>query len=87
MSSILADQQRPSIYMRPNAEGRGGGGVAGSQPMSTGCAQEPKYVNCGDLTTYLTYGVARQLAVWHARVRIFDRHPRRGTFGDQTKQT
>ena len=39
MSSILADQQRPS-YMSPNAGG--GGGVAGSQPMRTAVHMEPK---------------------------------------------
>ncbi len=36
MSSILADQKRPS----PNAGG--GGGVAGPQPMSTAVHMEPK---------------------------------------------
>jgi hypothetical protein len=50
MSSILADQQRPH-NKSPNA---GGGGVAGSQPMSTAWAHgaQIKFI---DLTPYLTY--------------------------------
>ncbi len=32
----------------------GGGGVAGSQPMSTAVHLEPK-INFGNLTSYLTY--------------------------------
>ncbi len=54
MSSILADQQRPS-YMSPNAgEGEG----AGPQPMRTAVhiTWYGAQINFGDLTPYLTHG-------------------------------
>jgi hypothetical protein len=38
MSSILPDQQRPRIL----TQNAGGGGIAGSQPMSTAVHMEPK---------------------------------------------
>jgi hypothetical protein len=47
--------------MSPNAGGWGGGGVAGSQPMSAAVHMEPPK-NFGDLTPYLTYGVAEYLS-------------------------
>ncbi len=37
------------------AQMRGGGGVAGSQPMSTAACPHGGQINCGDLTPYLTY--------------------------------
>jgi hypothetical protein len=41
-------------YSSPNAGGLGGGGgVAGSQPMSTAVHRSPN--SFGDLTPYLTY--------------------------------
>jgi hypothetical protein len=43
--------------MSPNA-GRGGG-VAGSQPMSTVVHMDGAQINFGDLTPYLTYDTAK----------------------------
>jgi hypothetical protein len=53
MSSIVADQYCALVY-EPKCGGRGGG-VAGSQPMSTAVHRSP--TNFGDLTPYLTYGI------------------------------
>ena len=52
-----------ALVYEPNA---GGGGVAGSQTMSTD-VQERK-INFGDLTPYLTCAVYRQILFWRARV-------------------
>ncbi len=50
MSSILADQQRPS-YMSPNAGGEGGCCSVSANEHS--CAHEAQ-INFGDRTPYLT---------------------------------
>jgi hypothetical protein len=51
MSSILADQQRPS-YISPNA---GGGGCGVSQLEQLCTVRHGAQMNFGDLTPYLTY--------------------------------
>jgi hypothetical protein len=57
MSSILADQEHLRM-LSPTAGrwGEGGGGFAGSQPMSKAvrCAQEAQ-INFGDLTPHISY--------------------------------
>jgi hypothetical protein len=54
MSSILADQLRPS-FMSPNA-----GGGCGVSANENSCAHHVTWsqINFGDLTPYLTYGTA-----------------------------
>ncbi len=55
MSSIFADQWRPPIWAQTKRCGGGGGGVAGSQPMSTAVHRSPNEV-WRSITPYLTYG-------------------------------
>ncbi len=57
MLSILADQLRPIVYEpKCGGGGRGGGGLRGSQPISTAVQRaHGAQKSFGDLTPYLTY--------------------------------
>jgi hypothetical protein len=55
MSSIMADQYSALVY-EPKCRGRGGGGVAGSQPMSTAVHMSPNKL------TPLTYAYAAAIS-------------------------
>jgi hypothetical protein len=57
--------------MSPNAGG--GGGAAGSQPLSTALHMHGAQINFGDLTPYLTYGrnsIGLNLRILRHRPRI-----------------
>ncbi len=74
MSSILADQQRPS-YISPNAGGGGElRGLSQRVQLYTGAQ-----TNLGDLTQYLTYDSTLAYTVWGRvkvlQVQIQARHP------------
>ncbi len=65
MSSILADQYRSRTVYEPKCGGWGGAWGLRPSASEYSCAvctlrdMEPKYVNFGDLTPYLTYGITR----------------------------
>jgi hypothetical protein len=75
----LTNSSLVHTYMSPNA-GEGGGGVMGSQPMSTAVHMEPKlwkyditsYLNCG---FSVFYSCAALLRMHYYRYALLDRIP------------